>query len=361
MLLVNCGRMQHPAVNSSNNSSQTFSNFSRVVNRVRSEFPRLNQTLAALLSAVVLILAFPDFEFWPLAWIALIPILVVLIREPKPWRNFFVGWVFGTVFFYGSCYWLTYSVIHTGGISPVIAYVLLVPGAVLLGVFPALFTLFLAQTVRHWGRFAVFSAPVFWAALELARLEITGQLWNAIGYSQAYHPMLIRSARFGGVYAVGFLIVWTNVALANLLLARTTKALMVSLANLIGIVLVGFIFAFSSSVDWSTEPGQKPDLAVVAVQPNVPVEPIADPKGGEALTAAHLAMSDSALQSWELNGRVDNSATDPVTDWARKDSVEGRRDIPRLVIWPESPMNFAYGSDSSLRAKLAPFAQSNNT
>ena len=47
-------------------------------------------------------------------------------------------------------------------------------------------------------------------------LRLTGQLWNAIGYSQAYHPSLIQSARWGGVYAVGFLIVAVNAALALL-------------------------------------------------------------------------------------------------------------------------------------------------
>jgi apolipoprotein N-acyltransferase len=34
---------------------------------------------------------------------------------------------------------------------------------------------------------------------------------------------------------------------------------------------------------------------------------------------------------------------------------------PRLVIWPESPMNFAYGGDSQLRETLAAFAKVNNT
>lgn len=354
--------MQHPRVNASNNSGQQFGNFYRVVNRVRSEFPSLKQSLAALLSAVLLILAFPDFEFWPLAWVALIPILLVVVRDPRPWRGFFVGWIFGTVFFYGSCYWLTYSVIHTGGISPVIAYLLLIPGAILLGLFPALFAFFLAQTVRRWGSFAVFGAPVFWAALELARLEVTGQLWNAIGYSQAYHPTLIQAARFGGVYAVGFLIVWTNAALAYLSIARTRKAVLLTFANFMAIAVVSLLIAAPRLRGGSANSLSKPDLAVIAVQPSVPVEPIVDPKETEALIAGHITMSASALQTWELNGELENFRTGSVhSDWARENSVEGRKLIPRLVIWPESPMNFAYGSDSSLRGKLAPFAQSNNT
>src|SRR4029077_11811999 len=34
---------------------------------------------------------------------------------------------------------------------------------------------------------------------------------------------------------------------------------------------------------------------------------------------------------------------------------------PRLVVWPESPMNFSYGSDSQLRGVLASFAKANTT
>jgi len=34
---------------------------------------------------------------------------------------------------------------------------------------------------------------------------------------------------------------------------------------------------------------------------------------------------------------------------------------PRLVIWPESPMNFAYGNDSQLRELLVRFATANQT
>jgi apolipoprotein N-acyltransferase len=330
--------------------------------RVRSEVPSLPECGAALVSAVLLVISFPDFDLWPLAWIALVPVLLVIVRKPKPVSSFLLGWIFGTVFFYCSCYWLTYSIIHTGGISPVIAFVLLVPGALLLGAFPAGFTLFLAQVIKRWGPLGVLITPVSWVTLEWGRLEITGQLWNALGYSQAYHPGLIQAARFGGVYAVSFLLVWTNAALAYLLMVRTKRAVFISIANFIAIAFVGFLFAVPSLKDTSAIVLTKPDLAVIAVQPNVPVEPIVDPKGLEALTSAHVAMSASALQSWELTGQVDNLPNGSVdSDWAKEDSVKSRRLLPRLVIWPESPMNFAYGSDSSLRAALAPFAKANNT
>src|SRR4029078_2640967 len=97
------------------------------------------------------------------------------------------------VFFSVTCCCLTYSMIHTAGLSPWIAYPVLAPGAVVMGIFPAVFLLLLACAIRQWGSAALFVAPFFWPALEWARLEITGQLWNALGYFEAF-PLFISSA-----------------------------------------------------------------------------------------------------------------------------------------------------------------------
>src|SRR5712671_2202130 len=115
--------------------------------RLRKQSPAIVDFSAATLSAVLLILSFPDFNLWPLAWCALAPLLVVIAINKGRWRPFFLGWVFGTVFFYGSCYWLTYSMIHTGGISPWVAFPLLLPGALLVGIFPAVFIFLLARGI----------------------------------------------------------------------------------------------------------------------------------------------------------------------------------------------------------------------
>src|SRR5690349_9652923 len=116
---------------------------------------------AAGATALLLILSFPNFEFYPLAWIALVPLLVVIAKQPSPRRAFFLGWLAGSVFFYTTCYWLTYSMIHYGGLPVVLAYVLLIPGALVVGLFPGLFALMLALSVKKWGQWAILLAPVF--------------------------------------------------------------------------------------------------------------------------------------------------------------------------------------------------------
>jgi apolipoprotein N-acyltransferase len=299
------------------------------ITRLHERAPALIDFGAATFSAVLLILSFPDFNLWPLAWCALVPLLLVIGSNRDRWRPFLLGWAFGTVFFYGSCYWLTYSMIHTGGVSPWLAFPLLLPGAVLLGIFPGLFGLFVARAIRNWGTPAVLIAPVGWSALEWLRLEITGQLWNAIGYSQAFHPSLISSARWGGVYAVGALIVLVNAAIAFALLRRTMRALALSVSALIFVLLL----MFTPTAKTELRPVQYSEAVVVAIQPNVPMELVKSNDDMKLLTARHFEMSEAALK------QIQNGTE------------------PHLVIWPESPMNFAYGGNEQLRATLAGFAQ----
>jgi len=310
--------------------------------RVRSEAPSLVDCAIALAAAVLLVISFPDFDLWPLAWIALVPLLLLIARGPQPLRSFLSGWLFGTIFFYGSCYWLTYSMIHTGGLSPWVAYPLLFPGAVVMGLFPAVFALTLARVVRRWGAAALFLAAMFWPALEWIRLETTGQLWNAIGYSQAFYPSLIQTARYGSVYVVGALIVLANAAVAFALCQRTKRAL--AIASLVILSLASALFLTGSGLPLEQDRYiRSDDPVVVAIQPNVPMDLTKSVEDMRQLTARHFEMSEAALR--QLPDYLQN----------------GNEKRPRLVIWPESPMNFAYGSDSALREQLAAFTKANHT
>jgi apolipoprotein N-acyltransferase len=302
---------------------------------IRSVAPSLGETSVAIVSGALLILSFPDFDLWPLAWLALVPLILLVVRRPQPGRAFFLGWFFGAAFFYGSCHWLTYSMINFGRISPWLAFVLLLPGALLLGLFPALFTAVLARAISKWGVAGLFIAPLLWSALEWARLQTTGQLWNAVGYSQAYHAALIQTASWGGVYAVGFLVVLANTAIAFALWKRNLKALVITGAA-ISFVAVVILVANKSA---PSPPGvdEEAGAVVVAIQPNVPMDLIKSNEDIRKLTTRHFEMSESALRGLAPDGK------------------------PRLVIWPESPMTFAYGGDNQLRGLLANFAKANNT
>jgi len=288
----------------------------------------------AAASTLLLVLSFPNFEYYLLAWIALVPLLVIIAQRPSRMRAFILGWATGSVFFYATCYWLTYSMIHYGGLPRVLAYLLLIPGAVVVGVFHGVFAALVALAIQKWGRLALLLAPLFWAALEWVRLGVTGQLWNALGYSQAYNSFLIQSANWGGVYAVSFLMVAINSVVALLMISRTKLSIA---AAVLAALAVGFLILdapLNSDASYSSD-GLV--VNVVAVQPNVPMNPVKSVEETKALIERHVSLSQTALAS------------------------QGTSEGPRLVIWPESPMNFTYASDKTFQEFVANFARQNRT
>jgi apolipoprotein N-acyltransferase len=322
---------------------------------VRAVAPTRAEFAAAAGSALLLVCSFPDFDLWPLAWVGLVPLLVAVARRPRAGQSFVLGWTTGALFFYGSCWWLTHSMIHYGRIPAVIAFPLLAPGALVLGLFPALCCFVLARLCARWGARALFLAPPLWVALEWTRLGVTGQLWNALGYSQAYHPALIQTARWGGVYAVSFLIVATNAALAYALLRRTARGALSVLAVILCIGLLVALPFVTDEVRPRAEQSKPPAAYVVAVQPNVSVNFERTPEETAALLARHLTLSETALQKLDEAGRHEGEqARAAVVESANKANGP---EPARVVVWPESPMNFTYADDAELRALIGEFAR----
>ncbi|HOK55338.1 MAG TPA: apolipoprotein N-acyltransferase, partial [Armatimonadota bacterium] len=60
----------------------------------------------AVVSGVLMVLAFPKFGLFPLAWISLIP-LIVAVNRARWLGSFGLGVITGFVFFGGLLYWIS--------------------------------------------------------------------------------------------------------------------------------------------------------------------------------------------------------------------------------------------------------------
>jgi len=315
-----------------------------VLTFVRESMPARIELLLAVLSAILLVLAFPNFEFWWLAWIGLAPLLFAVATTSRKRIAFVLGLIWGTVFFYGTCWWLTFPMIHYAGISTWLAYPLVLLPVIFVSLFPAFACLSISLVVNRFGSTAIFAAPIIWVAFDWLRGVVTGLDWNALGYSQAFHPMMtwsaqpamIQLAKFGGVHAVTFLIVLTCAAITFALVRRRRRSLIVSALVVAAVVL---IILLSNPRVHQAKPmiDLTKDMLIIAVQPNVPMAAVGD-SGYRELLKRHLQLSETALAN----------------DYAK-------RFEHRLVIWPESPMNFAYSRDPQLQKVIANFAQTNHT
>ncbi|MDD5653261.1 MAG: hypothetical protein PHT31_03755 [Candidatus Omnitrophica bacterium] len=67
----------------------------------------LRKIRLAILSAILLILSFPRFDFGFLAWFAFVPLFFALKDLSRP-KAFFLSYLTGIVFWFGNIYWLAH-------------------------------------------------------------------------------------------------------------------------------------------------------------------------------------------------------------------------------------------------------------
>lgn len=330
---------------------------------LRSFFPAPLNAFLAVFSAILLVLAFPDFEFWFLAWFALVPLFFAVEREKESIvKSLVVGWIFGTCFFFGSCWWLTHAPITYAGFPFLLAYFLLFLACLAVGFFPAVFAALFSILLKRFGNYAILSAPFLWTALEFLRFWTTGNNWNAIGYSQAFTKNLfqtLQSAQFGGIYLTGFLICSFNIIFTIIIFSVvpsfTSKNNSIkdsdSAKNFIFSAFIIALFILPISIfpgfNRSDTSSEKNAAEVIAVQPNVPMSGLNYQKW-QQLRRKHVQLAENALQKLKAE-RVAN-------DEQRATNNEQ----PTIVIFPESPMNFMYTEDAEFQAFVRDFASRNN-
>lgn len=300
--------------------------------------PSWKNAALAVLSAVLLVLAFPDFEFWFLAWSALVPLMWAIEREKgSTAKSFVLGLIFGTIFFYGTCWWLTFAPITYAGFPSVLAYVLLLGVTVVAGVFPGIFASLLGFSLKRFGSIAFLAAPFIWVFTEFLRYWLTGNNWNAIGYSQAFQPRTVQNAAFGGILFIGFLITIINSVLSVWLMEIRRHYILVIAVILFCIFtdVPKITFDYDDAFLWKAQ-----TAAIVAIQPNVPMSGLNRQKWQE-LRRRHVELAEGALQ--KLNQQLTTDHRPPTT-----------------VIFPESPMNFMYDEDEEFRSFVSAFAAKNN-
>ncbi len=174
---------------------------------------RYQNWILAGTSGVLLVLSYPSFNLFPLAWVGLIPLLVSL-KSTSSWKSaFWLGYVTGFIFFLGTIYWIIllypYANIFltTFGCVILVAYL-----AAYLGAFSAL----LSRIPWQSGLAFIFVASAIWTGLEWVRSWLlTGFPWGSMGYTQWRNLPAIQIASLTGVHGVSFVIVLFNVTLAD--------------------------------------------------------------------------------------------------------------------------------------------------
>ena len=292
---------------------------------------------AALLSGILLILAFPPYDLGWLSWVGLVPLLLAMHgRTPK--YGFFLCFVFSFTFFTGVCRWVlevgSYTLVHH----------LLVN--LILGMPLALFGLAFGFVSRRWGgTLALLTAPFVWVSLEYARsnLSFLSLPWGLLAHSQYQVPSIIQISTVTGAYGVSFLILLVNSAFTAAILRLFSQlgrhkqpayavpsrwgtiSLMLAAAALTGLALLHGHISLRKPIA-----GKK--LKVSIVQGNIAQAKKWDPKYAEFIMQTYAKLTQ-----------------------------EASKDRPALIIWPEAATPRAIDLDRRLYSQVRHLAENAGT
>lgn len=163
----------------------------------------------SLLTAGLLWASFTPLDFGPLAWIALVPLLL-LVRIPERTRlMYFALYMGGLAFFVPTLQWM-----RLGDPSMYIAWTAL--SLYLAMYFPV--CIWLARVGVHRLKMPLaLAVPVAWVGLEYLRAHLmTGFSWYYLGHTQYRFVELIQISDVTGAYGVSFLVAMSAAAMAGL-------------------------------------------------------------------------------------------------------------------------------------------------
>ena len=255
-------------------------------------------------SGIILFCSFPNVNFFPLAWVALVPLLVAL-APVESWKSAFrVGYVAGFLFFAGLLLAIILLYPYAHILTTTLGYLLLVGYTAL---YFAVFAVLVHQLPWQSGILYPLGAASIWVTLEWVRSWLlTGFPWGNIGYSQWNYPPGIQIASLTGVYGVSFIIVFFNAGIATLIRRRHEwQRELVALIVPCLIAMICLIYGYIAIARSENTPQKSMEVALIPG--NIPQIEKWEPKNFPKIFARYINLT-------------------------RKTTVHG----PDVIVWPET-------------------------
>ena len=278
--------------------------------------------LATIASAALYALSFPPLGLAPLAWVALVPFLVVASRL-RPATAGLWGLLLGALGVFAMAWWFPGMVARYFEVSPVVGWLGLAAAAVALsGVYYAVWAAWIAWLAGRGGAGPLLVAAG-WPAAEFARANVWGgKAWGLASYSQVAWPRLMQIADATGPYGPGLLIAGVNACVASVCAPSLRGRRPVLSTAVIGVALLATVFYGTWRLREPFATGEPVEVAVV--QGAVTRELRRQPEGQARALDRYLALTRTAV-------------------------AEAR---PALVLWPENAVEFYLEDVSVERTRL---------
>ncbi len=257
-----------------------------------------NPVFLSALSGVLLTLCFPGIKLGFLAWFALVPYLFALEKAQSKSEAVGYGLTFGMFFFAFSLHWLTYvTVLGWLGLA-FLESAFILPFALGARIFLKNKNVFLR----------ILAISLAWTSAELIRSEIPafGLGANLLAYSQSDYAWVRMAANTAGAYGLGFVIVFVNACLFEIIRSKIQKK-KINRIPLLFLPVIGFLL-LAHGIFHYTRPG----------------------KGNETVRVSLLQGNIPQSVKWEVIAR------DKIIEIYSKLTELASYEQPDLIIWPEA-------------------------
>jgi apolipoprotein N-acyltransferase len=299
-------------------------------------------------SSLLLWLALPPVDLWPLGWVAPIPWLLLIRRKnlqtvqaeavrstknkPLPntpaqdqpgrfrrlvrwpirvvWRlkpafdfsrPYVAIWWAGFAFWLGAVHWLRYPhpLTHFGWLALAFYLAFYLPAFIAIS----------RVAVHRLQVPLTLAAPIVWTGLELARAYLlTGFLMGALAHTQCRWIELIQISDIGGAYAVSLLIMFVASCLARILACDEQRMAIWPILPLSLSLLGTLIYGYQRTADPPRRAGPSVALIQGAIAPDWKM----DPDRNKIIHRHYFELTDKALKEKSTDRPID------------------------LIVWPET-------------------------
>jgi len=217
----------------------------------------------SVLSAVLLWLAFPPVDWGWLAWVALVPFLLVLRPVARPRQGCIMGLLWGACFYGILLWWMQEFVARWTGsfwLGLIAWGALVLSQALFAGAFGWGYAL--GNAVVRGRALPIARTTALWVALEWLRgARWWGFLWGQPAVTQHQNLLPLQSAELLGAWGLSAWLVLVNTAVAEAIARKSLRPLLVPAEVSLVLLLFGW---------WRLQMPACPErLSALVVQPNV--------------------------------------------------------------------------------------------